>query len=220
MISISPIWQDIIASIVTLGGAITWLRIWDAIAAKGWVNSKLSRKIIHITTGPLFVLCWPLFTDNPWARVGAVIAPLLISLQFIAVGLGWLEDPDAVNALTRNGDRKEILKGPLSYGLIFVVCTLIFWRTSPVGILGLMIVCGDDGFADIIGRRYGKRKLPWNLDKSWMGSLGMFLGAWILSVGILSLFSGLGLIESLSPTDTGCNCQHRCTQTLCEKPSV
>lgn len=187
--------RDLIATAIALFGAIAWLRLWDGIAAKAWVTSALSRKIIHISTGPLFVLCWPLFSDRPYARWGAAFVPMLITLQFIAVGLGWLQDPDAVKALTRTGDRREILKGPLLYGLIFVICTVIFWRQSPVGILGLMIVCGGDGLADIIGRRYGKAKLPWNSDKSWLGSGAMFAGAWSLSILMLLLFSWLGLIS-------------------------
>ena len=193
----SPLLRDCLATAVTLLGAIAWLRLWDWIAAKRWVGSTLSRKIIHITTGPLFVLCWPFFSEQPLARVGAALVPFLISIQFLAVGLGWIEDDDSVQALTRTGDRREILKGPLLYGLIFVVCTLVFWRTSPVGILGLMIVCGGDGFADIIGRRFGSVKLPWNQEKSWAGSAAMFLGAWVIAIAMLWLFSLLGLIAVL-----------------------
>ena len=192
--------RDIAATAVTLTGAIVWLRLWDSIAAKQWVSSTLSRKIIHITTGPLFVLCWPLFSDHPWARIGAALAPFFISIQFLAVGVGWIEDPDAVQALTRTGDRREILKGPLLYGLIFIICTLIFWRTSPIGVLGLMIVCGGDGLADIIGRRFGTIKLPWNSEKSWAGSAAMFVGAWILSVGMLLLLSDFGLVSVFTTT--------------------
>ena len=35
---------------------------------------------------------------------------------------------------------------------------------------------GGDGLADIIGRRFGGVKLPWNTAKSWAGSLAMFIG--------------------------------------------
>ena len=41
----------------------------------------------------------------------------------------------AVQAMTRHGDAREILRGPLYYGLVFVVCTVLFWRHSPVGML-------------------------------------------------------------------------------------
>ena len=37
-------------------------------------------------------------------------------------------------------------------------------------------MCGGDGLADIVGRRYGSAKLPFNHSKSWVGSLAMFTG--------------------------------------------
>ena len=37
-------------------------------------------------------------------------------------------------------------------------------------------MCGGDGLADVVGRRYGSAKLPFNHSKSWVGSLAMFTG--------------------------------------------
>jgi len=54
--------------------------------------------------------------------------------------------------------------------------TTLFWRISPVGIMVLSLMCGGDGLADIVGRRYGSAKLPFNAKKSWIGSLAMFTG--------------------------------------------
>jgi phytol kinase len=81
----------------------------------------------------------------------------------------------------------------LFYGIIFTVLTIIFWIDNPIGIVALMILCGGDGFADIIGRRWGKKKLPYNPDKSWAGSVGMLLGSWIFSIVILWYFFGVNL---------------------------
>jgi len=54
--------------------------------------------------------------------------------------------------MSRNGDRREILRGPLYYGIIFVVMTLVFWKDSPIGMVAVMLMCGGDGLADIMGR--------------------------------------------------------------------
>ncbi|NET33962.1 MAG: phosphatidate cytidylyltransferase [Cyanothece sp. SIO1E1] len=172
--------------------ALIWLRVIDALAHNGAIEPKLSRKIIHIGTGPLFVLCWNLFSAEPWARYLAALVPGAIALQFISVGLGFIKDPAAVQAMTRNGDPKEILRGPLYYGIVFVLCTVLFWRDSPVGILALMMMCGGDGLADIIGRRWGTHKLPFNADKSWIGSMAMFLGSYTFGFGFLALFNSWG----------------------------
>lgn len=184
--------QDIAAAILTLVVAVAWLRIIDMLAARGILEHKLSRKIIHIGTGPLFVLCWILFTPSDSARYLAALVPFLITIQFLLVGLSILKDDAAVQAMTRTGNPREILRGPLLYGIIFVVCTIAFWRTSPVGILALMLMCGGDGLADIIGRRYGRAKLPFNPQKSWAGSAAMFLGGFIFALVFVFLFQALG----------------------------
>lgn len=177
--------------VITLMLALSWLRIMDALAANGMLEQKLSRKIIHMGTGPLFVLCWPFFSPQPTARYFAALVPLAITLQFIGIGVGWIKDPDAVQAMTRTGNPKEILKGPLFYGLVFVVCTIGFWRTSPVGMLALMMMCGGDGLADIVGRRLGVHKLPFSPEKSWAGSAAMFAGSFLFAFSFLSLFNRL-----------------------------
>ncbi len=184
--------QDAVATIIALSAALLWLRTIDTLAHRKLLEQKLSRKIIHIGTGPLFVLAWTLFSDRPSARYFAVLVPLIITVQFIAIGTGLLEDPAAVQAMTRTGDRREILRGPLFYGLVFIICTVVFWRSSPVGILALMMVCGGDGLADIIGRRFGSVKLPFSQDKSWAGSGAMFLGSFVFGFGFLALFNALG----------------------------
>jgi L-ascorbate metabolism protein UlaG (beta-lactamase superfamily) len=94
--------------------------------------------------------------------------------------------------MSRSGDRREILRGPLFYGIVFVALTLLFWKDSPVGMVALMLMCGGDGVADIVGRKYGKSKLPWNRDKSMQGSLAVFIGGWFLAAIILALFTAVG----------------------------
>jgi phytol kinase len=181
-----------LATLVAFAGALTWLTLNNSLAARGVVPQTLSRKLIHTGTGPLFVLCWPLFGDTFVARFWAALVPLAITLKFVAIGLSWWTDPAAVKALTRHGEPKEILRGPLYYGLVFIICTVIFWRTSAVGILALMIMCGGDGLADIFGRRWGYHKLPFSTDKSWVGSTAMLIGSWLFGYGYLVLFNHLG----------------------------
>lgn len=193
--------QDIVATVITLAVALIFLRAMDAAAARGWIEHRLSRKVIHIGTGPLFVLCWNLFSSEPRARFLAALVPLAITLQFFLVGLGVLKDEAAVQAMTRTGNPREILRGPLFYGLIFVICTVVFWRTSPVGILALMLMCGGDGLADIIGRRWGAAKLPFNAQKSWAGSAAMAVGGFVFAFGFVAFFQSLRLYQL--PLTTG-----------------
>jgi phytol kinase len=185
--------QNLIALAITFALALAWLRLNDFVAHRGWVSSDLSRKIIHMGTGPIFVLCWLLFLNTTSARYLASLVPLAITAQFLLVGTGMIGDEAAVKAMSRNGDRREILKGPLFYGIVFIVITGLFWYDTPVGIIALMLMCGGDGLADIVGRRYGKRKIFWNHQKSWIGSLGMLAGGWIFTVIILGVYIVAGI---------------------------
>lgn len=185
--------NNFFAFLLTLVISIVWLRSIDFAAQRGWLESKLSRKIIHIGTGPIFVLCWLLFQNTTSARFLAAIVPLIITFQFFLIGIGVIKDEASVLAMSRTGNRKEILYGPLFYGIIFVLLSIIYWYDSPVGIIALMVLCGGDGFAEIIGRRFGKSKIPWSKTKSWVGSLGMFTGGWSLSLIVISIFIAFGL---------------------------
>ena len=190
----NPLYQDLVATLITFAVALSWLRVMDFLAHRGLVEQRLSRKIIHIGTGPLFVICWNFFSTSIQARFLAALVPLAITFQFFLVGIGVMQDQAAVQAMTRTGDRREILRGPLFYGVVFVICTLLFWRESPVGIMALMLMCGGDGLADVIGRRWGRVKLPFSDRKSWAGSAAMFLGGLAFALGFVALFNWLGVL--------------------------
>ncbi|WVZ87625.1 hypothetical protein U9M48_034234 [Paspalum notatum var. saurae] len=90
---------------------------------------------------------------------------------------------------------RELLRGPLYYVLVLLFSVLVFWRDSPIGIISLSMMSGGDGFADIVGRRYGSVKLPFNENKSWVGSISMFISGFLLSAIMLFYFSSLGYIH-------------------------
>jgi phytol kinase len=183
-----------LALLITLVVALVEIRSLDFAAHRGWIESRLSRKLIHILTGPLFVLCWLLFPDEFWyERWLAALVPLLFTVQFALIGLGVVKDEASVKAMSRSGDRREILKGPLFYGIIFVVMTLVFWKDSPIGMTALMLMCGGDGLADVMGRGLKSAPLPWSRGKTWFGSLGMFTGGWVVAVFILAIFVSAGV---------------------------
>ncbi|MFN8386463.1 MAG: phosphatidate cytidylyltransferase [Anaerolineales bacterium] len=181
-----------VAVLVTFAIALAFLRLMDFLAHRGFIESRLSRKLIHIGTGPIFVLCWLMFTDEAISRWLAALVPLVITIQFALVGLGIIKDEAAVKAMSRTGDRREILRGPLLYGIVFVAMTLIYWKDSLIGIPALMILCGGDGIADIVGRRVNSPKLPWSREKSVAGSLSVFLGGWLLTMFIFTIYVWIG----------------------------
>jgi phytol kinase len=182
-----------LATLLTFAIAVLFLRIMDFLAHRGFIESRLSRKLIHIGTGPIFVLCWLMYPDQAISRWLAALVPLVITAQFALVGTGILKDEAAVKAMSRTGDRREILRGPLFYGLVFVAVTLLYWKDSLIGIPALMMVCGGDGIADIVGRRVRSPRLPWSREKSLAGSLSVFLGGWLLTLLIFAIYVWAGV---------------------------
>lgn len=185
--------NSFLAVTLTLSAAILWLRIMDFAAHRGWVESRLSRKLIHIGTGPIFVLCWLLFPGEWYDRYLAALVPGLITVQFALIGLGVIKDEASVKAMSRTGDPREILRGPLYYGIMFVALTILFWKDSPVGMVALMMMCGGDGVADLVGRWIRSTRLPWSREKSVAGSLSVFIGGVGLSAFILAIYVALGI---------------------------
>jgi len=175
----------------------------DRLVAHGAVGRKLGRKLVHILVGPGFLLSWLCFSSAPGARVWAAAVPAANVLRLAAIGSGAWADEATVKVLAR-GDaagqhpaRGELLQGPLYYATVMVACTLGFWRADPAGVVALMMMCGGDGLADIVGRRFGAATgpLPWNRDKSWAGSAGCFLGGTAFSGAFLALFTACGCMN-------------------------
>src|SRR5262245_44806949 len=133
-----------------------------------------------------------MYPDLQISRWLAALVPLVITAQFVLVETGLIKDDAAVKAMSRTGDRREILRGPLFYGIVFVAITLIYWKDSLIGIPALMMMCGGDGIADIVGRRVNSPKLLWSREKSVAGSLSVFVGGWLLTVFIFAIYVWTG----------------------------
>ena len=92
-----------IATLLTFLIAVLFLRLMDFLANRGLIGSRLSRKLIHIGTGPIFVLCWLIYPEIQISRWLAALVPLVITVQFALVGLGAIKDHAAVQAMSRTG---------------------------------------------------------------------------------------------------------------------
>lgn len=110
-------------------------------------------------------------------------------------GLSLVNNEALIKSVTREGKPEELLRGPLYYVLILALCAVVFWRESPVGVISLSMMCGGDGIADIVGRKFGYVKIPYNRDKSWAGSISMFAFGFLISIGMLHYFSALGYFK-------------------------
>jgi len=185
-----------LATLFTFLIAISFLRLMDFFAHRGWIESKLSRKFIHIGTGPIFVLCWLMFPEAAISRWLAALIPMLITVQFALVGFGIVKDEASVQAMSRTGDRREILRGPLFYGIMFILLTVVYWKDSLIGITALMMMCGGDGIADIVGRHVKSPKLAWSREKSFAGLVSVFVGGWLMTLFVIAIYIDAGVFAA------------------------
>lgn len=163
-------------------------------ALTGFLDRKLTRKIMHLAAGPLFMLTWPFFSADRGARWWAAAVPLAMTLKFALTGLGLLNIMGDVEAMSRSGTPSELLRGPLIYGLVFTAATVLAFR-RVIAAAALMALCAGDGMADVVGRRYGgaqRMRLPWSPRKSWPGTAAFFVFAAAASVAFGALFHGWG----------------------------
>ncbi|CAL5209072.1 unnamed protein product [Lathyrus oleraceus] len=191
--------QDLIhnvgATVGVLGGAYALVFTFDDLTRRNILDQGLSRKLVHILSGLLFLVSWPIFSTSSEARYFAAFVPLVNFLRLLVNGLSLVSDQGLIKSVTRKGDPKELLRGPLYYVGILMLCAVVFWRESPIGVVSLAMMCGGDGVADIIGRRYGSIKIPYNQKKSWAGSIAMFIFGFLVSIGMLYYYSALGHVE-------------------------
>lgn len=194
----NPVLSDAYATAITGCVALSMLRLWQETAKRGIFDQKLNRKLVHVSIGLVFMLCWPLFSSGHRGAILAGIIPGINILKMLVLGLGIVKDEGTVKAMSRHGDYRELLKGPLYYASTITLACMIYWRTSPIAIAAICNLCAGDGLADIVGRRFGTQKIPYNRNKSIVGSIAMASAGFIASVGYMHYFSLYGYMhESL-----------------------
>ncbi|XP_027366853.1 probable phytol kinase 1, chloroplastic [Abrus precatorius] len=183
------------ATVAVLGGGYALVRVFNDLTRRNILHQGMSRKLVHILSGLLFLISWPIFSNSTKARYFAAFVPLVNCLRLLVNGFSLTSDEGLIKSVTREGDPQELLRGPLYYVIMLILCALVFWRESPIGVVSLAMMCGGDGIADIIGRRYGSMKIPYNHKKSWAGSISMLVFGFLVSIGMLYYYSALGYVQ-------------------------
>lgn len=190
---------DIIAMIISLVLVLMVVQINGLIQKSGKLPSYITRKIVHILVGPVFLLTWLLFSGEIFSRYIAMIVPILFVLQFTAIGTGKIKDEAFVRSMSRTGEPSELLKGTLYYAIVIVIVTIFWFYIPPTGVndanpsafIIMGCLAGGDGLADIIGRKFGGEKKfgIGGAQKTFAGTIGMFMGSFIFSIVLVSIFS-------------------------------
>ncbi|XP_045822222.1 probable phytol kinase 3, chloroplastic [Trifolium pratense] len=190
-----PIISDYVATTISVVVVFFFLRLWQETAKRGLFDPKLNRKLVHITIGLVLMLCWPLFGTDRWGSYFAASIMGVNVFRMLAIGLGIWKDEATVKSMSRFGDYRELLRGPLYYSVTITLASIIYWRNSPISIAAICNLCAGDGMADVVGRRFGAKKLPYNKNKSYAGSIAMASFGFLASIGYMWYFSSFGFME-------------------------
>lgn len=176
--SIPDVWLQI-----GLVGACLGILVLGAEALNRYAatDSEIVRKIVHIGTGNVILLAW--WLDLPaWVGITASIIASVIALLSYKYPI-----LPAINSV----GRKSL--GTFFYAVSIGILTAWFWpiHQPQYAALGILVMTWGDGFAALIGQRFGKHPYQvWGIQKSWEGSLTMFLVSCIVSSLILLTVQG------------------------------
>ncbi|QEE17152.1 diacylglycerol/polyprenol kinase family protein [Promethearchaeum syntrophicum] len=205
---------DIIALVISLICVMMVVQINGQIQKSGKLPTYVTRKIVHILAAPVFILTWLFFSGSVFSRYIASIVPILFIVQFTLIGTGKMKDEAFIRSMSRSGDPRELLKGTLYYAVILFIVTILWFylpssgteNANPAALVILGCLAGGDGFADIVGRKFGGEKKfgLFGAEKTIVGTIAMFVGSFVFSFGLIAIFPistpEFNLVQFLLPT--------------------
>ncbi len=180
MFGLSPLYNNLLAALFTIIYVFSLVALMEVFVTRFGLARDLSRKITHIGAG-MIIAFLPLFDDTHWSKYFNVSIFVIWIALLVQKGLFADVNDKAVKTMTRTGDRRELLKGPLYFVIVATICGTLFYKTFE-GVLAMAILGWGDGMAPIIGSRYGKIKYQILSPKSVEGSLTMFVSAFVASL--------------------------------------
>lgn len=136
------------------------------VCRKRWPEQReLSRKIVHIGTGPVVVLAW-------WLSIPASIAvPVAFAVTVVTAINHRIQLLPAVEDVDRNS------YGTVAYGLAISLLLLLFWPEQAVAVCaGVLVMAFADGLAGLVGRGMTSPSWTvWQQRKSVAGTVTMGL---------------------------------------------
>ena len=145
-------------------------------------KDELSRKVIHIGTGPVILLAWLFNIPKNVAFCSALIITICLGINYQYRLLPAIEDIE----------RKSF--GTVAYGMSITLLLLLFWPRYASSIsIGVLSMAFGDGLAGLIGKSINSPK--WSIlgqTKSFVGTLTMASVVAITTL-IISSTNNLGI---------------------------
>jgi len=114
-----------------------------------------------------------------------------VLLCFAALAYGLFVSP----RINRSGMRREeaargFSMGKICYALVVLALILIFRNRIHIAAGAWAVLSLGDSLSNLAGRAWGKKKLPWSGDKTWIGSVAFVLASWAGSLVLVYWTAG------------------------------
>lgn len=154
--------------------------------------SETKRQVVHITMVGWAVLLR--FLSWPEAALLALGALIFNAFVLPHVGGRAIFRPDDIS--------RGIPAGILFYPLAVLSLILVFRDRLDIVAAAWAILAVGDGMATLVGRRYGRLTLPWNGQKTWVGSAAFVLFGGAAAV-LLCWWTQPNVVEGSTPAAQG-----------------
>ncbi len=148
-------------------------------------KEELSRKIIHIGTGPVILLAWLFNIPKNIAFLSAFFITIALGINYQFRLLPGIEDIE----------RKSF--GTIAYGISITLLLLLFWPQYALSIsIGILSMAFGDGLAGLIGRSINSPK--WSV----LGQTKSIAGTCTMSSVVAITTATISSINNLDITAT------------------
>lgn len=130
---------------------------------------ELCRKVLHVFPGVLPFALWWIPHPDPLDRTSlGVVTGICAALTALYIALRRI--------VSRPGE-DDFLRTAFSYPAAVLATLLLFPGAPELTCVVVVVIAFGDGGANIAGRLFGRRRLPWNRRKTWVGTIAFVLCA-------------------------------------------
>ncbi len=142
------------------------------------IRTEVFRKSIHLLIGmtPLLVQ-FSLVGTMALLTAGILFYSWAESLRLQGKSMGLVT---AITQLaSRRRDRNKAVLGPITLGLGALLCLMLY--PEPAATVGIYALAFGDGLSSLVGKLFGRIRLPFTGGKTLEGSLAAFAAIWLAS---------------------------------------
>ncbi len=181
---------NIIGVIISIIFVVLVLVASEAIRKIGSFSTEFTRKFVHIGVSHWWLIAMFLIDDIRYALIPPVIFVLLNYFSY---------KKDLIKSMERRTDSSDL--GTVYFPISLIILILLTWDggflgndLKYLGALGILIMGYGDGFAAVIGKKYGQMKYKvLGKTRTIEGSIGMFFFSFVVSTIILGIMLGFEL---------------------------